>query len=237
MLETKEIYNLNSLFEKKSSFSILLYSVQNLFSKKIAYVCSFGTESAVILHMISRMDKEFPIIFLNTQKLFKETIEYKDTIIKHLSLKNVKEVFPNPKDVEINDPKGFLWKKDPDLCCKLRKVEPLILNLKRYDAWISGRKSYQNNERATKSFVDVQEGKVIISPLINWSQKKINEYFLANNLPRHPLMQEGYLSIGCQNCTVKTSNKSNTRSGRWSGTDKTECGIHFSKTFTEKTLG
>ena len=83
MLETKEIYNLNSLFEKKSSFSILLYSVQNLFSKKIAYVCSFGTESAVILHMISRIDKEFPIIFLNTQKLFRETIEYKDKIIRY----------------------------------------------------------------------------------------------------------------------------------------------------------
>ena len=237
MLGKKKIQSLNNLFEKKSSFSILSYSIQNLFLKKIAYVCSFGAESAVILHMISCIDKELPIIFLNTQKLFRETIEYKDKIIRYLSLKNVKEVFPNPKDVEINDPKGFLWKKDPDLCCKLRKVEPLILNLKRYDAWISGRKSYQNNERATKSFVDVQEGKVIISPLINWSQKKINEYFLANNLPRHPLMQEGYLSIGCQNCTVKTSNNSNTRSGRWSGTDKTECGIHFSKTFTEKTLG
>ena len=73
--------------------------------------------------------------------------------------------------------------------------------------------------------------------LINWSQKQINEYFLANDLPRHPLIQDGYLSIGCENCTVKTSNNSNPRSGRWSGTEKTECGTHFSKNSTEKTLG
>ena len=79
---------------------------------------------------------------------------------------------------------------------------------------------FQNDERASKSLIDAQEGKVIISPLINWSQKQINEYFLANDLPRHPLIQDGYLSIGCENCTVKTSNNSNPRSGRWSGTEK-----------------
>ena len=237
MLGKKKIQSLNNLFEKKSSFSILSHSIQNLFSKKIAYVCSFGAESGVILHMISCIDKELPIIFLNTQKLFRETIDYRNKIIRHLSLKNVKEVFPNKKELESNDPKGLLWKKDPDLCCKLRKVEPLILNLKRYDAWISGRKSFQNHERASKSLIDAQEGKIIISPLINWSQKQINEYFLANDLPRHPLIQDGYLSIGCENCTVKTSNNSNPRSGRWSGTGKTECGIHFSKNSTEKTLG
>ena len=237
MLKKKKIENLNKLFEKKTSFSILSYSIQNLFLNKIAYVCSFGTESAVILHMISIIDKELPIIFLNTQKLFKETIDYKDRIIRHLSLKNVKEVFPNQKDLELNDPEGFLWKKNPDFCCKLRKVDPLVLNLTQYDAWISGRKSYQSNERATKNFINSQERKLIISPLINWSQKQINQYFLANDLPRHPLIEEGYLSIGCENCTVKTSNNSNSRSGRWSGTEKTECGIHFSKNSTEKTLG
>ena len=187
--------------------------------------------------MISIIDKELPIIFLNTQKLFKETIDYKDRIIRHLSLKNVKEVFPNQKDLELNDPEGFLWKKNPDFCCKLRKVDPLVLNLTQYDAWISGRKSYQSNERATKNFINSQERKLIISPLINWSQKQINQYFLANDLPRHPLIEEGYLSIGCENCTIKTLNNLNPRSGRWSGIDKTECGIHFSKNSTEKTLG
>lgn len=237
MLKKKKIENLNKLFEKKTSFSILSYSIQNLFLNKIAYVCSFGTESAVILHMISIIDKELPIIFLNTQKLFKETIDYKDRIIRHLSLKNVKEVFPNQKDLELNDPEGFLWKKNPDFCCKLRKVDPLVLNLTQYDAWISGRKSYQSNERATKNFINSQERKLIISPLINWSQKQINQYFLANDLPRHPLIEEGYLSIGCENCTIKTLNNLNPRSGRWSGIDKTECGIHFSKNSTEKTLG
>ena len=236
MLGKKKIENLNKLFEKKLSFSVLSHSIQNLFLNKIAYVCSFGTESAVILHMISCIDRELPIIFLNTQKLFRETLDYKDKIVKHLSLKNVKEVFPNQKDLELNDTKGFLWKKNPDLCCKLRKVDPLVRNLTNYDAWISGRKSYQSNERATKNFINTQEGKVIISPLINWNQKQINEYFVANDLPRHPLIEKGYLSIGCENCTVKTLNTSNPRSGRWAGINKTECGIHSSKISTKKTL-
>ena len=105
--------------------NILENSINNIFKKKMVYVCSFGTESAIILHMISEIDKSLPIILLNTNYLFKETIEYKDYLINKFKFSNFKEIYPSIKDLKINDSEGTLWKEDPDLCCNIRKVLPL----------------------------------------------------------------------------------------------------------------
>ena len=207
--------------------NILEYSINNIFRKKMVYVCSFGTESAIILHMISKIDRSFPIILLNTNYLFKETIEYKDYLICKFKFSNFKEISPSIEDLRINDSKGTLWKEDPDLCCNIRKVLPLQKELTKYDAWVSGRKSYHEGERKSLKFFEFINQKIVINPLAKVNQSFINSYFEKNKLNRHPLYEFGYLSVGCTHCTIKTASVDNPRSGRWADKIKTECGIHY----------
>ena len=129
---------LNQLNDDNKSLlpqNILEDSINNIFRKKMVYVCSFGTESAIILHMISEIDKSLPIILLNTEFLFKETIDYKNYLISKFKFSNFKEISPCTEDLKTKDNKGTLWKENPDLCCNIRKVLPLQKELKKYDAW------------------------------------------------------------------------------------------------------
>ena len=206
---------------------ILHNSINNIFRKKMVYVCSFGTESAIILHMISEIDRSLPIILLNTNYLFKETIDYKNYLISKFKFSNFKEISPSIEDLQINDSNGTLWKEDPDLCCNIRKVLPLQKELEKYDAWISGRKSSHEGERKNLKFFEYINHKIIINPLAKVTPNFINSYFKINNLERHPLYEFGYLSVGCTHCTIKTSIVDNPRSGRWADKIKTECGIHY----------
>lgn len=217
---------LNESHKNAFPFEVLKLSIKKLFKNKIIYVCSFGSESAVILHMISRINKNIPIVLINTHFLFEETLDYKDYLLKKFELKNFKEIFPDILDLSCKDKENNLWKTDPDSCCNIRKVKPLNLELQQYDAWISGRKSYHNGERAGIEFFQLQDQKIVINPLVNSDIKFIDNYFVENKIERHPLFEKGFLSIGCTNCTKKTINLENPRSGRWSHTSKTECGIH-----------
>ena len=218
---------LNDSNKKLSPQNILKNSINDIFKNKIVYVCSFGTESAIILNMISEINRSLPIILLNTNYLFKETIEYKDYMINKFKFLNFKEISPNPEDLKIYDNNGKLWKKNPDLCCNIRKVLPLQKELKKYDAWISGRKSYHEEERKNLEFFEYINQKVVINPLAKVNQNFVNSYFKMNNIERHPLFESGYLSIGCTHCTAKPSMIDNPRSGRWAERVKTECGIHY----------
>ena len=207
--------------------NILEYSINNIFRKKMVYVCSFGTESAIILHMISEIDRSLPVILLNTNYLFKETVDYKNYLISKFKFSNFKEISPSTKDLKINDSKGTLWKENPDLCCNIRKVLPLQKELKNYDAWVSGRKSYHEGERKKLKFFEHINQKIVVNPLAKVNQNFINVYFKKNNIDRHPLYEFGYKSVGCTHCTVKTSSVGSPRSGRWVNKIKTECGIHY----------
>ena len=218
---------LNDNSKKLSPQDILDNSINNIFKKKMVYVCSFGTESAIILHMISEIDRSLPIILLNTNFLFKETIEYKDYLIGKFKFSNFKEVSPSIEDLKINDSKGTLWKEDPDLCCNIRKVLPLQKELQKYDAWISGRKSYHEGERTNLKFFEYINKKIVVNPLAKEKQNFVNSYFKIHNIERHPLFESGYQSLGCTHCTVKTSKIDSPRSGRWANKIKTECGIHY----------
>ena len=218
---------LNDNSKKLSPQDILDNSINNIFKKKMVYVCSFGTESAIILHMISEIDRSLPIILLNTNFLFKETIEYKDYLIGKFRFSNFKEVSPSIEDLKINDSKGTLWKEDPDLCCNIRKVLPLQKELQKYDAWISGRKSYHEGERTNLKFFEYINKKIVVNPLAKEKQNFVNSYFKIHNIERHPLFESGYQSLGCTHCTVKTSKIDSPRSGRWANKIKTECGIHY----------
>ena len=225
---SEQCQEISSNLKNLKSHQVIKKCINNLFLKRIAYVCSFGAESAVLLHMISRIDKNLPIIFINTLKLFDETLEYKKLITNRFKLQNIIEITPQKNDIEKEDLKGNLWSKNPNKCCNLRKVKILDKALHKFQAWFSGRKAYQSEQRSKNKIVETQDNKFIISPLIWWTEKDIKDYYLKYELPRHPLFHNGYLSIGCKHCTSKSYDVLDKRSGRWIGLDKTECGIYKS---------
>ena len=225
----EHISSLNKECQGLAPKKILEVSIKK-FGNKITYICSFGTESAIILHMISKIDKKFPIFLLNTHFLFPETIDYKNKLIKKLSLTNCLDIFPDESLIKIEDPENNLWQNDTDRCCQIRKVKPLDKILKNYSSWISGRKSYHRGLRMDLKPFELLNEKIVVNPLINIKKEEVENYFQVNNLPQHPLFKHGYFSIGCSHCTFKTNDKRNIRSGRWKNKIKTECGIHLSRT-------
>lgn len=192
---------------------------------RVAVVSSFGAESAVLLHLIASIDRDVPLIFVNTQKMFGDTLAYRDELAERLGFTDLRVVRPDPYRLAQRDATGLRWSYDPDGCCEIRKVEPLRRALAPFDAWISGRKSFQQG-RGGIPRLEVDEGKLKINPLAGWSKAELDAYFAAHELPRHPMEAEGYPSVGCSPCTSKVLPGEDPRAGRWRGWDKVECGIH-----------
>lgn len=188
---------------------------------QIALVSSFGAEASVLLHLVSQIDATTPIIFLDTLKLFPETLAYRDALAQHLGLTNIQTITPR----NLPDPDGTLWQSDPDACCFARKVVPLDAALAPFAGWINGRKRYQSSSRAAVAPAEVDGPHLKLTPLALWSAKNIADHMAAHNLPAHPLTLRGYASIGCAPCTAPATAE-NPRAGRWAGQAKTECGIH-----------
>jgi len=196
------------------------------FPKRAALVSSFGSESAVLLHMAAEIDPNTPVLFLNTGKMFGETMRYRDRLQDLLGLGDLRAVAPHPADRAHFDPEGTLWSKDPDACCAFRKVVPLRRMLEGFDASITGRKRFQTQARAEMQAVEFFEGRFRFNPLAGWSQEQLDDYLAAHDLPRHPLVDDGYPSIGCMPCTRRVKDGESYRDGRWAGLEKDECGIH-----------
>lgn len=196
------------------------------FPGRIAIVSSFGAESVILLDLVARIDRGVPVIFLDTLKHFPETLAYRDLVVERLGLTDVRNVSPSPLDTDFEDKDGALWRRDPDRCCYLRKVLPLETALRDFDAWVTGRKRFQGGVRSHLEAVEFVDGKVKFNPLAEWTEADIEAAFAERDLPRHPLLAAGYLSIGCAPCTEIARPGEGVRSGRWVGLDKTECGIH-----------
>lgn len=205
----------------------LRYWLFDEFQDQIAVSSSFGTESAVLLHLMARIDRGVPVLFVDTGQLFPETLAYRDLLVDRLRLTNVRTVEPEAADVRREDPDGTLWSSSHDACCALRKVRPYQQAIRQFDALITGRKRVHGAARSDLDLVNVTNGQFRINPLFDWSAEKIENYLDNFGLPRHPLISHGYTSIGCKHCTAKPDG-GNSRSGRWSGSGKTECGIHLS---------
>lgn len=201
-------------------------AIRDRFVDRIAVVSSFGAESAVLLDLVARVDRGTPILFLETGKHFPETLEYRDLLVDRLGLTDVRVLRPDATEAAAEDPDGTLWGSQPDSCCALRKVRPLDRAIAGFDAWISGRKRIHEAERFTLDPVEIADGKLKLNPLATWTADRISDYFDNYGLPRHPLWEDGYLSIGCAPCTAKPKPGEGIRSGRWAGRSKTECGIH-----------
>ena len=213
-------------YSKLNAVNILKVMIKDIFHNKIVVTSSFGAESVVILHLVSKVDLNTPIIFLNTGKLFPETLEYVNTLRRKLKLNKIKILNPDFEELQIQDEKNDLYKMNPDLCCQIRKVIPLQKALKNFDAWINGRKRFHDFERKNIKQIEKVNGLIKINPLYDWSFKDIQNYININKLPEHPLVKKGYKSIGCIPCTNKVADDKAHRSGRWINNKKTECGIH-----------
>ncbi len=196
------------------------------FPGRIALLSSFGAEAAVLLHMVAAVDPTTPVIFLDTGKLFPETLAYRDDLVLRLGLRDVRVLVPHPADLRRRDAAGELWQLDPGACCHLRKVEPLARGLLGFDAVISGRKRYHGGARTELSAITAADGMIKIDPLASYAKERIDSEFIQRKLPRHPLEALGYPSIGCEPCTDRVGHGEEWRAGRWRGREKTECGIH-----------
>ncbi len=206
----------------------LIASAHRMFPGRVAVLSSFGAESAVLLHMVSEVAPDTPIVFLDTEKLFPETLAYRDRLVRELGLTGLRVVKPDRTDLERVDPDGMLHKNDTDLCCFVRKTVPMDKSLQGFDVMISGRKRFHGAARSDLDYVSFQDGRLKIEPLAGFSALDIQTYMQNHHLPTHPLKLSGFRSIGCMPCTSVGGSDSNPRAGRWVGSDKTECGIHFS---------
>ena len=209
-----------------SARGILALALQEAFPARTAVVSSFGAESAVLLHLVAQVEPTTPILFLNTGKLFGETLRYRDRLQDTLGLTDIRSIGPHPVDRNKRDPEGVLWSRDADACCNFRKVVPMRRALEGFAASVTGRKRFQTDARAQMQAVEYFEGRFRFNPLAGWDLSDIESYFTTHNLPRHPLVEDGYPSIGCLPCTRRVQGDETYRDGRWAGLEKDECGIH-----------
>ncbi len=217
---------LNARFAGVDTAAMLAELLAGPLRGRVAAVSSFGAESAVLLHLIAQVDRTVPVIFVNTQKMFGETLAYRDELAEKLGFTDLRVHRPDPYRLAARDRTSLRWSFDPDGCCEIRKVEPLRRALVPFDAWLSGRKGYQGRTRAALPRFEIDEGKLKVNPLADWDKARLDAYFAEHDLPRHPLEAQGFASVGCVPCTTTVKPGEDPRAGRWRGWDKTECGIH-----------
>lgn len=229
-VETPEarVARLNKELKGASAQQIIAAAVRE-FGDGLAYVSSFGAESAAMLGLIAEVEKSLPVIFIDTGMHFQQTLQYRDDLQEQLGLTGVRTVHPVKEEVKKVDPKGVLNKTDADLCCEVRKVRPLGPALEGYVAWITGRKRFHGMGRANLPVFEFSEGRFKVNPMANWTQEDVKAWFDASGIPRHPLVEDGYPSIGCWPCTVRPTDPNDVRSGRWAGQAKEECGLHMER--------
>lgn len=229
-----DIARLQSQYGHLSGKALLEALVQTELGGRLMLSSSFGAESAVLLDLVAQVDPSIPVIFLDTRRLFGETLRYQRNLTQHLGLKDVRIVQPNADTLRRLDPDDMLFDEDPDACCQIRKVEPLdnimkeLVNLG-FKGWITGRKKFQSATRSTLEKFESDGEFIKINPLADWTNEDVKEAFRARNLPPHPLVADGFKSIGCMPCTSRVADGEDPRAGRWAGREKTECGIHLAR--------
>jgi len=215
-----EAARLNERFAQAPADEILRAALSAL-PGRIALVSSFGADSAVLLHLLAQIDRDVPVLMLETQMLFAETLQYQRDLSAHLGLRDVRLLVPDP------DVPDDLHRRDTKACCQLRKVAPLERALAEFDGSITGRKRFQTGQRAQMPLFEADHaGRLRVNPLASWSAQDLSDHLRAHDLPRHPLVAQGYPSIGCAPCTQPALGE-DARAGRWADESREECGIHF----------
>ena len=221
---------LDDVLSHASPAEVIAAALKIVGRERLALVSSFGAESAALLKVMADVDPGIPVVFLDTGWLFQETLDYRDALIKRLGLTDVRSIRPLEELLSREDPDKELWFSEPDACCRIRKVEPLARALKPFAAWINGRKRFQGGARAEIPVVEQDGARLKFNPFAHASREEIDAIYNFADLPPHPLVAKGFLSVGCMPCTSRTSPDEDTRAGRWRGRPKTECGIHTTQT-------
>jgi phosphoadenosine phosphosulfate reductase len=226
----EDLSAVNRAFESKPPQDILAYALER-FSPRIILACSFGAEDIVLVDMIHRLSPDTPLFYLDTDFLFAETYALRDRIIEKYGLRNdqvlqVKSMLtPEAQAAQFGE---ALWARNPDQCCRLRKVEPLARVLAGFDAWITGIRRDQAPTRANAGLIEWDKtfNLVKCNPLAQWTSADVWTYIHLHEIPYNPLHDQNYPSIGCTHCTAPTAPGDDPRSGRWKNQAKTECGLH-----------
>lgn len=221
---------LNQQLEALSLTEFLRWSLDT-FGDKIAHVTSFGPSGVVILDHLLRIKPNARVITLDTQFLFGETYELWQSIERRYAI-GIEVIRPKATPEEQERLYGpNLWELEPDVCCDLRKVQPLAGVLKGLDGWYTGIRRDQAGQRAHAQLVswDLRYGLFKLNPLANWTKQQVWKYIRDHDVPYNPLHDQGYTSIGCTHCTRPPANGDDERSGRWAGRQKTECGLHWAQ--------
>lgn len=212
--------------ESASPEAILQYAVETF--PNITFACSFGAEDVVLVDMLQKISPKTDIFYLDTDFHFKETYETRDKMEEIYGLKfvQVKPAITPEEQAEQFGPE--LWKSDANQCCGIRKVNPLTQILSKYEAWITGIRRDQAPTRANSKKIeyDTKFGLIKFNPIADWTSEDVWNYIRTNNVYYNPLHDNHYPSIGCEQCTRQVMPGEDPRAGRWSGQDKTECGLH-----------
>lgn len=220
--DSQDVARLNTIFKEMSPSERIraFYCNRSLRENKTLLTSSFGTTAVLLLHLFYRNNIEQPVHFLDTTYHFDETLAYKAALTQLFGLKII-ELHPEEWKNKFTR-ENKLWETDPDLCCSVNKVEPLLTVKKQADVWISGLMGWQNEHRQNMDVFQLKDGVLKFYPLIDLTEAEAQAYLQRYDLPEHPLKPLGYESIGCKHCTFKGKG----RQGRWAGTTKTECGLH-----------
>jgi phosphoadenosine phosphosulfate reductase len=197
------------------------------FGDRMCLTCSWQRQSSALVHMVSELGLDIPIVELDTQLFFKETYETRERLVERYGLKLIQPQMITVAEQHTQEGPN-LWERDPDRCCHIRKVEPLQRALKNFDSWVTGIRREQALTRADAQRVEWSERYKVwkIQPLVDWDAKRLQAYIYVNEIPYNPLHDAGYPSIGCIPCTRPVVVGEDERAGRWTGADKIECGIH-----------
>lgn len=217
---------LSDAYEMGRTAYVIEDLIERQFPQGLCVSSSFGADSAALLHLVSQIKPDLPVLFLETERHFFQTLQYHDELIERLGLTNVHNLTPDADEAKLEDPDNRLYSRSTDACCDLRKVRPLARALAPFKAWMSGRKRHQAATRTALPIVEWDGNHFKINPLARWSASDIAAYMARHHLPEHPLVDQGFLSIGCWPCTKAVEAGQDARSGRWAGQDKIECGIH-----------
>ena len=226
MFTPLEIEHLSEEFETKTPQEIIQWAVE-AYWPQIAMSSSFQTQSVPLLHMVSQIDRNLLIYFVDTGYHFWETAIFREQLASEWQL-NVLDLYRDTRwDVFARQRTRTLPLEDPNLCCYIHKVQPMQAALKDMLAWISGIRRDQTATRAQAKILELQDdGLLKVNPLLNWTKSNVKRYMEEHNLPSHPLLAKGYRSVGCAPCTVAIGVDDDERAGRWQGRGKTECGLH-----------
>jgi phosphoadenosine phosphosulfate reductase len=217
---------LNNMFRGRDTVEMLEVVLRENMLGDAAIISSFGAESSVLLHLIASIDPTVPVLFLETGKHFPETLAYRDMLVEKIGIKDLRNLTPDAGLLAQKDESGLRWSYDPDGCCEIRKVLPLKAALAGFDAQFTGRKAFQSATRNALPRFEIEDGRLKVNPLADWDRARLDAYMAEHDLPPHPLVEQGYLSIGCAPCTSKVQPGEDPRAGRWRGWEKVECGIH-----------